>query len=74
MMQVLHMAAGGKGLDVSVFPSYKAAWMPRIMPHGGPALLLCEGQGKPSPLALEGGRALWLSVEREGLPVAQDCR
>lgn len=26
---VLHLAAGGKGLDFSVFPSYHAAWMPK---------------------------------------------
>ena len=42
---------------------------PRVRPHGSPALLLCEGQGKPNLLALKGGRAL-----AEGLPVAQDCR
>ena len=29
MRLVLHLAAGEEGLDFSVFPSYRAAWMPK---------------------------------------------
>ena len=47
----------------------KPSGCPRVKPHRGPGLLLCEGKEKPNLPALEGGRVL-----AEGLPVARDHR